>query len=50
MMGAAHDLIVNRRIHRVYLIALPLFIVGQIAISQITFTEWWKSFAHAILF
>ena len=50
MMGAARDLIVNRKIHRVYLIALPLFIAGQIAISQITFTEWWKHYAQVILF
>jgi hypothetical protein len=41
---------VNRTIHRVYLIALPLFIAGQIAISQITYTEWWTRFAHDLLF
>ena len=50
MMGAARDLLVNRKIHRVYLIALPLLIAGQIVISQITSTESWKRFAHAILF
>jgi len=50
LMGAARDLIVNRKIHRVYLIALPLFMAGQIAISQITFTAWWKHFAQVILF
>jgi hypothetical protein len=50
MMGAARDLLVNRKIHRVYLIVLPLFIAGQIAIVQITVTEWWSRLAHAILF
>jgi hypothetical protein len=50
MMGAARDLLVNRKIHRVYRIVLPLLIAGQIVISQITSTESWKRFAHAILF
>lgn len=50
MMGAARDLLVNRKTHPVYLTALPLFIAGQIAISQITSTEWWSRFAHSILF
>jgi hypothetical protein len=50
MMGAARDLLVNREIHRVYRIVLPLLIAGQILISQITSTESWKRFAHAILF
>ena len=49
MMGAARDLLVNRKIHRVYLIALPLFIAGQIVISRITYAEWWGRFSHAIL-
>lgn len=49
MMGAARDLIVNRKIHRVYLIALPLYIAGQIMIAQISFTGWWARLAHAIL-
>ena len=50
MMGAARDLLVNRKIHRVYLIALPLLIAGQFVISQITVTESWKRLAHFILF
>jgi hypothetical protein len=32
------------------LVVLPLLIAGQVVISQITFTESWKRFAHAILF
>ncbi len=50
VLGAARDLIVNRKIHRAYLVALPLFIAGQIAISQITGAEWWERFARALLF
>ena len=49
IMGAVRDFLVNRKIHRVYLIALPLFIAGQIAISHITYTEWWMRFSHSIL-
>jgi hypothetical protein len=49
-MGAARDFFVNRKIHRAYLIALPLFIAGQIVISQITYEEWWSRVSHAILF
>jgi hypothetical protein len=50
LMGAARDLVVDRRIHRVYLIALPIFVAGQIVVSQITGEEWWRRMAHAILF
>jgi hypothetical protein len=46
VIGAAPDHFVNRMIHHVYLIVLPLLIAGQIVISQITFTESWKRFAH----
>jgi hypothetical protein len=49
-MGAARDLLVNRKVHRVYLIVLPLLIAGQILISQITSTASWNRFAHVILF
>jgi len=50
IMGAARDFFVNGKIHRVYLIALPLFIAGQIVISQITYAKWWSHVSHAILF
>lgn len=49
-MGAARDLFVNRKVHRMYLIVLPLLIAGQILLSQITSTELWNRFAHVILF
>ena len=50
MMGVTRDLLVNRRVHRVYLFALPLIIAGQVAIAQITYTEWWLRLAKSILF
>jgi hypothetical protein len=50
LMGAARDLLVNRTIHRVYLVALPLLIAGQIVIAQITNAEWWSHVAHDLLF
>jgi hypothetical protein len=45
------DLIVNRRIHAVYLCALSAFILGQIFVVY-TYTHtspWWMATAHAIL-
>ncbi|HZZ38177.1 MAG TPA: hypothetical protein VFE06_03525 [Acidobacteriaceae bacterium] len=50
LMGLVRDLLVDRKIHRVYLITLPLYIAGQIAISQITPTAWWMRIANGILF
>lgn len=50
LMGAARDLVVSRKIHPVYRIALPLFVAGQIALSQITYTAWRMRFAREMLF
>ncbi|HKR28302.1 MAG TPA: hypothetical protein VJS11_12640 [Acidobacteriaceae bacterium] len=50
VMGAARDLLVSRKIHPVYRMALPLFVAGQIVLSQITFTAWWMRFAKGLLF
>jgi hypothetical protein len=51
LLGVARDLIVSRRIHLVYLYALPLFIAGQ---SVVLYTvvhqlRYWQKIAHAIL-
>ncbi len=50
-LGVARDLLVNRRIHRVYLIALPTLIVLQGLVTLIWRSEaaWWVRIAHAIL-
>jgi hypothetical protein len=50
LLGVTRDLLVDRTIHRVYMLALPLFIAGQITVAQITFTAWWLRAARSILF
>lgn len=51
LLGALRDLLVNRRIHRVYLIALPLMVVlERIQIYAIEAAPaWWMRIAHAIV-
>jgi hypothetical protein len=51
LLGVARDLIVNKRIHRVYRYALPAFVLGQ---TLVMFTvennlPYWQKIAHAIL-
>jgi hypothetical protein len=50
-LGVARDVLVDRRIHRVYLIALPVLIVAQGTVTLIWRSEasWWVRIAHAIL-
>jgi hypothetical protein len=45
------DFLVNRRIHRVYLITLPVLIAGQGLAVLIWRSEaaWWVRIAHAIM-
>lgn len=50
-LGIARDLFVNRRIHRVYLIALPVLVVAQ-TFAVYTWrsgAHWWLGIAHRIL-
>jgi len=51
VLGMTRDLIVDRRIHRVYLYALPVLIVGQILSVYIWKVNpgWWSAIAHPIL-
>jgi len=51
LLGVLRDLIVNRRVHRIYLYALPLFIVGQTVVSITVFHQlaYWQKIAHAIM-
>jgi hypothetical protein len=51
LLGVARDLIVDRRVHRVYLYALPLFIIGQIIVTYTFIHEsvYWLKIANAIL-
>lgn len=50
-LGAVRDLLVNRHIHRVYLIVLPTLVVLQGLVMLIWRSEasWWVRIAHAIL-
>jgi hypothetical protein len=51
VLGMARDLLVDRRVHKVYLYALPLLIVGQSLAVYIwrSNPSWWQGIAHAIL-
>jgi hypothetical protein len=51
LLGAARDLIVNRRIHRVYLVGLPALVFAQIVVMYTNVHEspWWLKIAHTIL-
>lgn len=51
LVGVARDLIVDGRVHKVYLYALPLIIVGQ-SVAMYTWRVnpiWWQGMTHAIL-
>jgi len=51
LLGVARDLLVDRRVHKVYLYALPLLIVGQsLAVYMWRHNpSWWQGITHAIL-
>jgi hypothetical protein len=50
-LGFVRDLVVNRRIHRVYLFALPTMLVlhGLVTFTWRSEASWWVRIAHAIL-
>lgn len=50
-LGIVRDLVVDRRVHKVYLYALPVLIVGQnLAIYMWRINpSWWQGITHAIL-
>ena len=51
LLGVARDLLVDRRVHKVYRYALPLLIVGQ-SLSVYMWRgnpSWWQAITHAIL-
>ena len=51
LLGALCDLTVNRRIHAVYRISIPLLVAGQIAVTQIFLhrAAFWIRIAHGLL-
>lgn len=51
LFGVARDLLVDRRIHRVYLTALPLLVVVQFFVNHTwqAKSAWWVAIAHSIV-
>jgi hypothetical protein len=51
LLGVVHDLLANRRVHSVYLTALPLLAITQIFVTYTWMSNswWWLRIAHAIL-
>jgi len=51
VLGVARDLLVDRRVHKVYLYALPLLIVGQgLAVYMWRHNPpWWQGITHVIM-
>jgi hypothetical protein len=49
LLGAVRDLVVNGRIHRVYLYALPAFCVGQAIVMYTADWPYWLRIGNAIL-
>ncbi|HEV2136937.1 MAG TPA: hypothetical protein VGR47_22150 [Terracidiphilus sp.] len=50
-LGIARDLLVSRRIHRVYLTALPLLAIAQVFVIYTwrSGAHWWLTIAHFVL-
>jgi hypothetical protein len=51
LLGVARDLLVNRRIHKVYLVALPVLIACQIFViyTVTSAAAWWVRIADRVL-
>ncbi|HVT96908.1 MAG TPA: hypothetical protein VHE33_05325 [Acidobacteriaceae bacterium] len=51
VLGVVRDLVVTRRVHKVYLWALPVFAVGQFLVMRVILTApaWWMKIAHALV-
>lgn len=51
LLGVLRDLIVDRRVHRVYTIVLPAFIAGQIPVVYIAThnPDWWQRILHVLI-
>jgi hypothetical protein len=50
-LGILRDLLVNRRIHKVYRVALPAFLAAQSLVIYVSQTgpQWWIRFARAVV-
>jgi hypothetical protein len=51
LLGVGRDLVVDRRVHKVYRYALPVLIAGQAFAMYLYLANpgWWQGITHAIL-
>ena len=51
LLGVVRDLVVNRSIHRVYLVALPVLVVCQMFVvhTYASASAWWLRIADGVL-
>ncbi len=51
LLGVVRDLVVNKRIHPIYLYALPAFIASQtfVTYTMTHLSPWWLKIAHALV-
>ena len=51
LMGVARDLIVDKRVHRVYVVGLPVFVVCQCIVMYTILNNppYWVHIANAVL-
>jgi hypothetical protein len=47
-LAALRDLVVDGRIHRVYLVGLPALIVGQVLLTALRWSPWWLATAPGL--
>jgi uncharacterized membrane protein YozB (DUF420 family) len=48
-LGVTRDLAVQRRVHLVYMIGLPLMMVGQLVTISIRYSHWWAVMSQALI-
>lgn len=51
LLGVVRDLVVNRRIHKVYIVALPVLIICQMFVvhTYASASEWWLRIADSVV-
>lgn len=51
LLGVGRDLLVNRRVHTVYRVGLPVYVLAQLFVTYLwrVGPEWWVRIAHAIV-
>jgi hypothetical protein len=47
-IAALRDLVVERRIHRVYLVGLPALMIGQLLLATLRWSDWWLATAPGL--